>query len=76
MQSRVDQAVLRLTEELMALDTVALVLGGSFESELQSIEGACHALGESIELAYFTSLRPAAAPITVAPGAGLVPQQQ
>lgn len=76
MQSRVDQAVLRLTEELMALDTVELVLSGAFERELQSIDGACRALDESIELAYFTSLRPTAAPITVAPGAGLVAQQQ
>ena len=75
LQSRLDHAVFRLAEELHALDTEAIVRSGSFESELRSIEAACREIDASIELAYFTSLRPAASPITVAPGVGLVPQQ-
>ena len=75
MQSHLDGSVHRLSETLHALDTHTLLSEGAFESELRAIEQACLEIAEAVELAYFTSLRPSAAPIAVAPGASLVPQQ-
>ncbi|MEM9175263.1 MAG: alpha-E domain-containing protein, partial [Myxococcota bacterium] len=75
MQARLDQSVSALTETLNALDPEEILRDGAFEGELRSLGRACQEIDASIELAYFTSLRPAASPITVTPGAGLVPQQ-
>ena len=64
----------RSLEDLRHLDTRELVANGSFETELRRLRGHCRAMEEGMELAYFTSMRPASAPITAAPGAALVPQ--
>ena len=44
--------------------------------DLAFLNESCLQIADAIELAYFTSLRPTAVPITVAPGAALTPQQQ
>ncbi len=74
-QVQLGRSVERLLDELHLLDTSLLVREGSFEGELRRLEARCKAVAEALDLGYFTSLRPAAAPITAAPGAGLVPQQ-
>ena len=70
MARRVD----RLLEDIRQIDTEELVGSGGFEAELRRLDHACQAITEELELGYFTTLRPASAPITAAPGAGLVPQ--
>lgn len=64
----------RLIEELHLVDTADLARSGSFEAELRRFDARCRGLCESIELGYFTSLRPAAAPVSAARHAVLVPQ--
>jgi len=67
--------VRQFQEELGRIDTEDLIRRGSFESELRHLDRRCRDIVETLELGYFTSLRPASTPITAAPGAGLVPQQ-
>jgi uncharacterized alpha-E superfamily protein len=65
----------RMREWLGQVDVEGIVRSGSFEIELREIDRRLDALASSIELGFFTSMRPASVPLTVAPGAGLVPQQ-
>jgi len=74
-QIQLERELDRLIEELQLTDTTELVRSGSFESELRAIEGRCIEIGQTLDLGYFASLRPASQPIATAPGAALVPQQ-
>jgi uncharacterized alpha-E superfamily protein len=65
----------RMLEELRSIDTTDVARSGSFEPELRRLDRYCRGLVKSLDLAYLTSLRPVANPITAAPGAELVPQQ-
>jgi uncharacterized alpha-E superfamily protein len=67
--------VTRFRDQLRQLDPAELLLSGSLENELHSLERRCTAVTEGLELAYFTSLRVPSAPIAASPGAALVPQQ-
>ncbi len=62
-------------EELRLIDTADLMERGSFETELRRFDRLCKATTDGLDLGFFTSLRPASAPLTAAPGASLVPQQ-
>lgn len=73
-QLQLERGVDRLLEELRGIDTTDLVRSGSLEGQLHRLDRLCQGISDGMELAYFTSLRPASAPITAAPGAGLVPQ--
>ena len=74
-QLAVIQDVERTQEWLGMIDPDQLVRSGSFELELREIDRRTDDLVAAIELGFFTSMRPASAPLTVAPGATLVPQQ-
>jgi uncharacterized alpha-E superfamily protein len=74
LQLDLQHGVARLVEDLQLLDAFELVRAGSFEGELRRLEQRCAALGDGLDLAYFTSHRPASTPIAAPPGAGLVPQ--
>jgi uncharacterized alpha-E superfamily protein len=74
LQTRLDRRVDLLIEELRHANPEELLRSGSFEVELHHFDRRCREISEALELAYFTSLRPASAPILAAPGAGLVPQ--
>jgi uncharacterized alpha-E superfamily protein len=65
----------RTREWLGMIDPDQIVRAGSFELELREIDRRTEALADAIELGFFTSMRPASAPLTVSPGAMLVPQQ-
>lgn len=65
----------RTREWLGMIDPEQLVRSGTFELELREIDRRTEALADAIELGFFTSMRPASAPLTVSPGAMLVPQQ-
>ena len=67
--------VQRFRGQLQQLDPAELLLSGSLENELHSLERRCIAVTEGLDLAYFTSLRVPSAPIAASPGAALVPQQ-
>ncbi len=73
-QLEVTRAVGRLLEQLRFLDPPELTRSGSFEGEIRRLDHCCRAIGEGLELGYFTSYRPATAPVAAAPGAFLVPQ--
>jgi uncharacterized alpha-E superfamily protein len=73
-QLQLERRVDDFLEDLRLTDPVELVRTGSFEGELHRIERRCADIQDELALGYFTSLRPASAPITASPGAGLVPQ--
>ena len=75
LQARLDRHVARMIEGLRTAPIEEMIELGAFEKHLRLIEQACGEIADSIDLAYFTSLRPTATPISVSPGAGLVPQQ-
>jgi uncharacterized alpha-E superfamily protein len=64
-----------LCDELHLLDARGLLLAGALEREVQLLARRCEDLAAAVERGFFTSFRPALAPLRVAPGAGLVPQQ-
>lgn len=74
LQMQLDRSVGQLLEALRLTDPHELVASGSFESERRNLDRRCLEIMEAMDLAYFTSLRPASNPIMAAPGAGLVPQ--
>jgi len=74
LQVDLKRSVLRFVEDLRLIDPDELVREGSLDGELSRLGRRCLALGDGLDLAYFTSHRPAAAPISVSPGAALVPQ--
>ena len=73
--SSVSQLLERLRNRLMGLDVERSIEAQAFDRELSYLNESCMEIADAIELAYFTSLRPATRPITVAPGAALTPQQ-
>jgi uncharacterized alpha-E superfamily protein len=73
-QLRLERRVEDFLEELRLTDPFELVRTGTFEGELHRIDRRCSEIHEGLALGYFTSLRPASAPISASPGAGLVPQ--
>ena len=74
-QMSIVQDIDRIHEWLGMIDPNELVKNGTFEVELREIERRCEALSDAIELGFFTSMRPASAPLAATPGAALVPQQ-
>jgi uncharacterized alpha-E superfamily protein len=73
-EQRLVRDVDRFIEELHLMDTTEVTRKGSFGSELQRLQRRCSSIDEGLELSYFTSLRPASAPIAASPGSALVPQ--
>jgi uncharacterized alpha-E superfamily protein len=69
------RAIELLCDELRLLDPRELLLSGALEREVQLLSRRCEELAADVERAFFTSFRPALAPIRAAPDAGLVPQQ-
>ena len=65
----------RLKGRLRSLDVERTIEARAFDRELSYLNESCMEIADAIELTFFTSLRPTAAPITVAPGAALTPQQ-
>jgi uncharacterized alpha-E superfamily protein len=64
-----------LCDELRLLDPRELLLAGALEREVQLLARRCDELAAAVERSFFTSFRPALAPIRAVPNAGLVPQQ-
>jgi len=73
-QLQLDRRLDLVLEELRHLDAGSLILSGGFESELLLLNRRCMEISDAMDLAFFTSLRPASTPILAAPGAGLVTQ--
>ena len=71
-----DQLIDQLVERTRSVDVVRTIGVDSFRREISYLNESCLSVADAIELAYFTSLRPASVPISVAPGAALTPQQQ
>jgi uncharacterized alpha-E superfamily protein len=69
------RAIELLCDELRLLDARELLLAGALEREVQLLSRRCEDLAAAVERGFFTSFRPALAPIRAAPDAGLVPQQ-
>jgi len=74
-QQNLQLDVRHFLEELRTLDSVEAIDRSTLETEVRGIDRRLRALDEGLEIAYFTSLRPASPPIVAAPGASLVPQQ-
>ena len=75
LQSDLDLQIAHTLEELRLIQTADLLTNRTFESYLLGMDATCKEITEAMDLAYFTSLRPASVPISASPGAGLVPQQ-
>jgi uncharacterized alpha-E superfamily protein len=69
------RSVSLLCDELRLLDPRTLLLAGVLEREVQLLARRCDELAAAVERSFFTSFRPALAPIRPVPHAGLVPQQ-
>jgi len=66
--------VARFVENLQRLDPGELVRQGSIDGDLRRLEMRSRAIGDGMDLAYFTSHRPFSAPIAASTGTALVPQ--
>lgn len=73
-RDEVARSILGLLDEVQQLDPQQIVQNGSIEAELHNLEARREVLVDLFEVGYFTSARPASAPITAIPGAVLVPQ--
>lgn len=74
LQAKLAHSVDLVLAELRHSNPEELLRSGGFEVELWHFDRRCREISDALALAYFTSLRPASAPILAAPGAGLVPQ--
>jgi uncharacterized alpha-E superfamily protein len=74
--SRVVALLGELRDDLRLRDIDRTIHPEAFGRELAYLNEACHEIADGIELAYFTSLRPASVLIRVAPNAPLNSQQQ
>lgn len=75
LQLELEQRTIRILEDLRGYDVEQMLNQASFDVDLERLLSSLERLESLVELAYFTSHRPASAPISVAPGAGLVAQQ-
>jgi len=73
-QGDLDRDLTRFVHELRQLDPAEMIATGSLETELRRIDHCCRRVSDGLELGYFTTRRPASAPIAAAPGSILVPQ--
>ena len=75
MQVSLERRAIRLQEDLQAVEIRPLLSKEALQDEIDFLKKSIERIIEEIELAYFTSHRPASIPINVAHGAGLVSQQ-
>jgi uncharacterized alpha-E superfamily protein len=70
-----DRLIDDFTDRLRLVDVERMIAPDAFGRDISYLNESCLEIADAIELAYFTSLRPASVPLGVAPGAALTPQQ-